>query len=258
MPQTMPHRPPRVDRVRLDALMIVRGLAESRSRAADAVKRGHVVVDGETASKASMMVLPEAAIEVSDPASAYVSRAALKLLAGLDAFAIDPAGKLCLDVGASTGGFTQVLLERGATHVVAVDVGQGQMHDTIRADGRVTAIDGLNARDMTLDDIGGEAPNLVVADVSFISLTLALPPALDMALPGAEAVLLVKPQFEAGREAVGRGGMLRDPGSAPAVAERLRDWLDGLAGWRSLGLVPSPIRGGDGNVEYVLGGRKDR
>ncbi|WP_102959919.1 TlyA family RNA methyltransferase [Mangrovicella endophytica] len=246
-------------RLRLDALIAERGLADSRSRARDAILRGHVSVDGAVVSRPSLTVPLDAEITIDDPAGGYVSRAALKLIAGLDAFGFDVSGKLCLDVGASTGGFTQVLLERGAARVVAIDVGHDQMHTAVRDDPRVHAVDGLNARDMTLADIGGEAPLLVVADISFISLTLALPPALSFAAAGAEAVLLVKPQFEAGREAIGRGGLLRGGADAAAViaAER-RQWLDSQPGWRSIGLIPSPILGGDGNAEFVLGGRKNR
>jgi 23S rRNA (cytidine1920-2'-O)/16S rRNA (cytidine1409-2'-O)-methyltransferase len=150
-----------------------------------------------------------------------------------------------------------VLLERGAAHVTAIDVGHGQMDAALRADPRVTCLEGVNARDLTLRRVGG-APDFVVCDVSFISLRLAMPPALSLAAPGARAVLLVKPQFEAGRERIGKGGLLRDPDDAPRIAEALSLWLDGLPGWRALGLVDSPITGGDGNREFLLAGVKDR
>lgn len=245
-------------RLRLDELLIERGLFASRSRARDAIERGTVRVDGEVAVKPGRTVAADAVLEIDDPARAYVSRAALKLIAGLDGFGFDPAGCTALDIGASTGGFTQVLLERGAAHVTAIDVGHGQMRGEIEADPRVASIEGLNARDLTAADLGGRVPNFIVSDVSFISLKLALPPALELAAPGARAVLLVKPQFEAGREAIGKGGLLKNPDDAERVACSLRDWLDGQPGWRALGLSPSPIEGGDGNREFLLAGVKDR
>ncbi|WP_279481571.1 TlyA family RNA methyltransferase [Aureimonas sp. SK2] len=243
-------------RVRLDQLVAERRLLDSRARARDAILRGRVRVEGVVVSKPGQTVDEGARIELDDPAAAFVSRAALKLLAGLDAFGISPEGLTALDIGASTGGFTQVLLERGAAHVVAVDVGHGQFHTSLADDARVTSLEGLNARDLAPAHLGGRPIGLVVSDVSFISLRLALPPALDLAEPGAKAVLLVKPQFEAGREAIGKGGLLRDPSRAPEIAAELSDWLDTQSGWRSLGLAPSPIAGGDGNVEFLLGGVK--
>jgi 23S rRNA (cytidine1920-2'-O)/16S rRNA (cytidine1409-2'-O)-methyltransferase len=245
-------------RQRLDEALVQRGLFASRSRARDAVERGTVTVDGAVTRKPGQPVSPGSIIAVDDPARAYVSRAALKLVAGLDHFGFDPAGCHALDIGASTGGFTQVLLERGAAHVTAVDVGHGQMAAPLAVDPRVISIEGLNARDLTLADLSGIAPDFVVSDVSFISLKLALPPALALAAPGARAVLLVKPQFEAGRAAIGKGGMLKDPYDASRIAGLLQDWLGDLPGWRSLGLLLSPIEGGDGNREFLLGGVKDR
>jgi 23S rRNA (cytidine1920-2'-O)/16S rRNA (cytidine1409-2'-O)-methyltransferase len=241
---------------RLDQLLVTLSLFDSRSRARDAIARGTVTVNGQIVTKPGQVVATNAPIEIDDPAKAYVSRAALKLIAALDHFGLDPADKTCLDVGASTGGFTEVLLERGAEHVTAVDVGHSQMHDRIADDPRVTNIEGLNARNMTEDDLDGEEIDFIVSDVSFISLKLALPPALDLAIPGAICVLLVKPQFEAGREAIGKGGLLRDPDSAPDVAAELERWLTEDMGWTSLGLIPSPIAGGDGNQEFLLAGRK--
>ncbi|MCA0023479.1 MULTISPECIES: TlyA family RNA methyltransferase [unclassified Mesorhizobium] len=249
---------PASTRQRLDDLLVARGLFSSRSRARDAVERGTVTVDGAIARKPGQAVQPECVIAVDDPAQGYVSRAALKLIAGLDHFGLDPAGCEALDIGASTGGFTQVLLERGATHVTAIDVGHGQMHADIGKDARVTVIEGLNARDLSTADLGGRSPDFIVSDVSFISLKLALPPALAIAKPGAAAMFLVKPQFEAGREAIGKGGLLKDPYHAARVAGLLQDWLDAVPGWRSLGLHLSPIEGGDGNREFLLGGVKDR
>jgi 23S rRNA (cytidine1920-2'-O)/16S rRNA (cytidine1409-2'-O)-methyltransferase len=245
-------------RQRLDEALVERGLFASRSRARDAVERGTVSIDGQLARKPGQPVRPDSVLAADDPAQAYVSRAALKLIAGLDHFCLDPAGRHALDVGASTGGFTQVLLERGAAHVTALDGGHGQLASSLGADPRVTSIEGLNARDLTADDLAGAAPDFIVSDVSFISLKLALPAVLDLAASGSPAVLLVKPQFEAGRAAIGKGGLLKNPAEAEKVAEGLAAWLDGLPGWRSLGLHPSPIEGGDGNREFLLGGVKDR
>lgn len=245
-------------RLRLDELLVRHGHFPSRSRARDAVLRGTVRIDGRVVSKPGHPADRHAHIVIDDPARAYVSRAALKLAAGLDHFAIDTHGMLALDVGASSGGFTQVLLERGATCVWAVDVGHGQLDASLAADPRVKNLERLNARDLTAEHLGARRPTLVVSDVSFISLRLALPPALDLAATGAACVLLVKPQFEAGRDAIGRGGLLRDPEVGRRVAEELRQWLDERPGWRSLGLHPSPIEGGDGNHEFLLGGIKDR
>lgn len=245
-------------RIRLDELLVARGLFATRSRARDAIERGTVQVDGVAVRKAGQAVLPNAAVRVDDPARGYVSRAALKLVAGLDHFGFDPAGAEALDIGASTGGFTQVLLERGARHVTALDVGHGQLHRSLAMDARVTSIEGLNARDLTGEDLGATLPDFIVSDVSFISLKLALPAALDLAAPGARAVLLVKPQFEAGRDAIGKGGLLKDPGQGEKVAADLDTWLDGQPGWRALGIVASPIEGGDGNREFLLGGVKNR
>lgn len=249
---------PQTSRLRLDELLVRRGLFATRSRARDAVERGTVSVAGAIVTKPGAGVPEGAVISVEDPAQHFVSRAALKLVGGLDHFGLDPQGRDALDVGASTGGFTQVLLQRGARHVTAIDVGHGQMDPELRRDPRVSCVEGLNARDLEASHLGGVTPDVVVCDVSFISLTLALPPALRLAAVGAFGVFLVKPQFEAGRDAIGKGGLLRDPGQGPAIAERLRVWLEGMPGWRAVGLCPSPIEGGDGNHEFLLAGAKDR
>lgn len=242
------------ERLRLDLLLVERGAFASRSRARDAILRGTVTVDGALLDKPGALVPPDATIEIADAAQGYVSRAALKLIAALDHFGFDPAGRNALDIGASTGGFTQVLLERGAAHVHSVDVGHDQLDARVAADPRVTNLEGLNARDLTARHLGGAAIGAVVSDVSFISLRLALPPALSLAAPGAFAALLVKPQFEAGRAAIGKGGLLRDPSKGGGIAAGLAAWLDAIPGWRSLGTIPSPIAGGDGNEEFLLGG----
>jgi 23S rRNA (cytidine1920-2'-O)/16S rRNA (cytidine1409-2'-O)-methyltransferase len=241
---------------RLDQLVLSRGLVASRSRARDAIQRGTVKVDGKVVTKPSLTFADDVELSIDDPAQDYVSRAALKLVAALDHFGLDPAGRDCLDVGASAGGFTEVLLQRGATHVTSIDVGHGQIHPRVAGDERVTSIEGLNARYLTADDIGNRAIDFIVSDVSFISLKLALVPALELAEAGALCVLLVKPQFEAGREAVSKAGLLKLPETAPDVAAELERWLVEEMGWETLGLIPSPIAGGDGNHEFLLAGRK--
>ncbi|MDF1601208.1 TlyA family RNA methyltransferase [Mesorhizobium sp. YIM 152430] len=246
------------ERTRLDELLVARGHFASRSRARDAILRGTVCVAGAVVTKPGLGVSSDAEITVDDPAQDYVSRAALKLVHALDAFGIDPDGTTALDIGASTGGFTQVLLDRGAAHVFAIDVGHDQLDAALAGDPRVTSIERLNARDLAAEHLNGIAPDFLVSDVSFISLKLALPPALALAAPGARGVFLVKPQFEAGRDAIRKGGLLRDPAQAEIVAEDLRNWLDAMPGWRVTGLVPSPIEGGDGNREFLLAGVKDR
>lgn len=249
---------PGAEKMRLDELLVQRGYFASRSRARDAIARGAVKVDGRIIAKPGQGTGSQATIEINDPAQAYVSRAALKLIAGLDAFSLNPADATALDIGASTGGFTQVLLERGAKHVIAVDVGHGQLDGSLEQDPRVTSLEKQNARELSSEHLSGQTIDFVVSDVSFISLKLALPPALMLAKPGAHCVLLVKPQFEAGREAIGKGGLLKDAGMGARIADELSHWLDEQDGWRALGIVPSPIDGGDGNSEFLLAGVKDR
>ena len=241
---------------RLDQHLVTLGHFESRARARDAVLRGVVSVDGEPAGKPARKIQPGQCVTVADPAARYVSRAALKLKAGLSHFALPVKGRNALDLGASTGGFTQVLLEEGALRVLAIDVGHDQLHQVLDADPRVVRRDGVNARALTLADLDGEHPGIVVSDMSFISLRLALPPALELAAPGAGGLFLVKPQFEAGRSAIGKGGIV-DGETGERVAREVADWLDGRAGWHVLGLEPSPITGGDGNREWLLGARRD-
>ncbi len=228
-------------RMRLDEALVARGLAPSRARARDMVKRGTVAVDGEVETKPARPVHDDTIVTAADPAARYVSRAALKLIAGLDAFGFDPTGRAALDLGASTGGFAQVLLERGAAHVVAVDVGHNVMDKTLAADPRVTLLESVNARDLTRAQIGAHRIGAVTADLSFISLKLALPSALALAEPCAWGLFLVKPQFEVGRGALGKGGVVRDLETARAAAEDIAHWLEAL---RLDGSVTSPRRGG--------------
>ncbi|MGX5665368.1 TlyA family RNA methyltransferase [Rhizobium daejeonense] len=241
---------------RLDQLLVALDLFASRSRARDAIQRGTVKIDGKVVTKPSLVFSADHEFSIDDPAQDYVSRAALKLVAGLDHFKLDPEGRECLDVGASTGGFTEVLLKRGAGHVTSIDVGHGQFHPRLASDERVTNIEGLNARYLEPEDIDDRPIDFIVSDVSFISLKLALAPALDLAEPGSHCLLLVKPQFEAGRDAISKAGLLKEPETAPLVAAELERWLVEDMGWESLGLIPSPIAGGDGNEEFLLAGRK--
>ena len=238
--------------MRLDQRLVELGLAPSRARARALIEAGAVTVDGTVAAKPAQAVDAEARVEVTGEALPWVGRGALKLLHALDAFGLAPSG-LALDVGASTGGFTQVLLARGAARVYALDVGHGQLHPTLAADPRVTSLEGVNAREIP----AGLVPPVdwVTADVSFISLEKALPGALALAKPGAVLVALIKPQFEAGREAVGRGGIVRDGRVHAAVCARICDWL-GAQGWQVTGVIPSPIEGGDGNREFLVAARK--
>jgi 23S rRNA (cytidine1920-2'-O)/16S rRNA (cytidine1409-2'-O)-methyltransferase len=242
-------------RGRLDVALVERGLSPTRARARDAILRGGVLVDGVPATRPALSVPADAAIAVNDPAGQYVSRGALKLIAALDAFEFSPAGRVALDIGASTGGFTQVLLARGATRVHAIDVGHGQLDPGLASDPRVRSREGLNARSLTADDLG-ERVEAVVADVSFISLRLVLPPALALAAEGAWGVFLVKPQFEVGRSNVGKGGIVRDQALADSAAADLAAWLERDVGWRLVALIPSPIAGGDGNREFLVGARR--
>jgi 23S rRNA (cytidine1920-2'-O)/16S rRNA (cytidine1409-2'-O)-methyltransferase len=239
--------------MRLDQALVARGLAPSRARAQALVAAGAVTVDGATAAKSSQTVPEGAALTVTVDPCPWVGRAALKLLHALDAFGLDPTGAVALDVGASTGGFTEVLLARGAGRVIALDVGRGQLHPRLAADPRVVNLEGVNARDLPV----GAIPPLdwIVADVSFISLTLALPAPLALAKPGARLVALVKPQFEAGRAAVGKGGLVRDPAAHDAACARVRDFLT-VAGWIVTHEGDSPIAGGDGNREFLIAARK--
>jgi 23S rRNA (cytidine1920-2'-O)/16S rRNA (cytidine1409-2'-O)-methyltransferase len=236
-------------RVRLDLALEQRGLTQSRARARDAIVRGTVAVNGVTATKPGQMVRDEDRLELNDPASRYVSRAALKLIAGLDTGRIDPTGKVCLDVGASTGGFTQVLVERGAARVYAVDVGHGQLHPQVQARHNVESLEGLNARDLT-DRFIAEPIDLVVCDVSFVSVTKVLSAPLALCRSGADAVILIKPQFEVGKGNVGKGGIVTDEAAISLARDRVVDFM-AAAGWTHLQSLPSPITGGDGNKEIV-------
>lgn len=240
------------ERQRADVYLVAQGNFESRARAQAAIRAGLVRVDGRPLARPSDTVAPGAAVEAASE-HPFASRGGLKLAAALDAFGIDPAGSVCLDVGASTGGFTDVLLTRGASHVHAVDVGRDQLHPRLRADPRVTSREGTDIRHLAPRSLD-PPPQLASVDVSFISLRLVLPALFPLLAPGAVLVALIKPQFEAGRERVGRGGIVRDPVVHAEVCAQVRGLLEGQ-GASILGLVPSPIEGGDGNVEFLVGAR---
>jgi len=239
-------------RKRADIVLVERGIFESRAQAQSAIKAGLVSVDGMPLRKTSGTIAPDARIMAEKP-HPYVSRGGLKLAAALDAFGIDPAGLVACDLGASTGGFTDVLLQHGAAKVHAVDVGHGQLHPRIVTDARVVAMEGRDARSLDRDAIA-EPVDLLVADVSFISLRLVIPPVIPLLAPDARAVLLIKPQFEAGRDKLGKGGIIRDEQVQHDVCDVISTMLT-QAGFSIIGLIESPIRGGDGNREFLIGGR---
>lgn len=238
---------------RLDAELAARGLARSRSHAAQLIAEGLVSVDGRGVVKPSVQVADDAVIEVAGT-DHYVSRAAHKLLAGLDAFDIDVAGRVAVDLGASTGGFTQVLRERGAQPVMALDVGHGQLSTVVAADAGVVSVEGYNVRFMTAESLASatgvaERPSVVTGDLSFISLHHVLPAVVDTAAPAADVVLLIKPQFEVGRTAV-KGGLVTDPALRSDAVHGVL-WAAWDAGLRTAGVIASPLVGTHGNQEYV-------
>lgn len=237
------------NRPRLDVALVDRGLAESRHKAQALIMAGSVRVDGRIAAKPAFPVTPEARIEVSEPAR-FVSRGGEKLEHALRFFGLDVTGMFCLDVGASTGGFTDCLLQRGAARVVAVDVGRGQLHARLRADSRVLLREGLNARFLAPSDLP-EPPGFACVDVSFISLAKIMPAVAAVLRPGAAIVTLVKPQFEAGRDQVSRGGVVRDPAVRAEVLARVRRMGEHGAGLVWVGVVESPLTGPAGNVEFL-------
>ncbi|MGH6824269.1 TlyA family RNA methyltransferase [Methyloceanibacter sp.] len=239
-------------KMRLDRILVDRGLAVTRSRAADLIRLGAVSVDGQPALKPGALIEPGARLIVDGQASPFVSRGGLKLAAALDAFGLNPKGLVALDIGASTGGFTEVLLQRGATCVYAVDVGRDQLHAKLRDDPRVVALEATDARALGTEVIEGPV-GAIVADVSFISLTKALPAALNLAAPGAWLVALVKPQFEVGRKAVGKGGIVRDAQARARAVAEVRAFIDSAPGWKVFAEMPSPIPGGSGNEEVLIG-----
>ncbi len=239
--------------MRLDQYLVEQGLFESRARAQAAIKAGLVRVNGAVAAKPSQTVSADADVAVEGDVHPYVSRGGLKLEAALKAMEIDSAGKVCLDLGASTGGFTDVLLRAGAAKVYAVDVGTGQLHAKIANDPRVVNLEQTHAKDLSLSLIP-DPIEVIVCDVSFISLKKALPPALALAAPRARLAALIKPQFEVGPAGIGKGGLVKEDLAEPA-AKDIVQWIEG-EGWNMIGLTGSPILGGAGNKEFLLGAQK--
>lgn len=240
-------------RRRADRLLVERGLFESRAKAQAAIEAGLVRANDVAVRKASEAIPADAELQAS-AAYPYVSRAGMKLAAALDRFGIDPRGRICLDIGASTGGFTQVLLEGGAKWITAVDVGHDQLHASLRQRPEIISLEATDIRALSPAQLG-ETPDLIVIDVSFISLKLVLPAATALAAVPAQLVALIKPQFEAGRMALKRG-IVRDTAVQAAVCDDISGAVTTL-GWRVLGVMPSPITGGDGNAEFLIGATHD-
>jgi 23S rRNA (cytidine1920-2'-O)/16S rRNA (cytidine1409-2'-O)-methyltransferase len=236
-------------RMRADRLLVERGLFESRAKAQSAIEAGLVSADDVVVRKASDAIASDARL-VATPAHPYVSRGGIKLAAALEHFGFDPNGRVCLDVGASTGGFTQVLQLRGARRVTAVDVGREQLHRSLRGLPEIVSLEGIDIRKLKPEQLG-EPADLVTIDVSFISLKLILPAVTALAAPKAQLVALIKPQFEAGRQRVSKG-VVRDPVVHEAVCAEIEAFVRSV-GWHVLGVIPSPITGGDGNREFLLG-----
>lgn len=240
---------------RADQLLVERGLVESRARAQALILAGKVFTGERRVEKAGQPLAPDAPLEVRGHEHPWVSRGGLKLVHGLEAFALSPEGLVCLDVGASTGGFTDVLLAHGAARVHAVDVGHGQLAWKLRSDPRVVVYEKTNARRLSAAIIP-EPIGALVCDASFIGLQTVLPAGLALCAPGAWAVALIKPQFEAGPGQVGRKGVVRDPAVHEEVCTRIRGWWAGLPGWEVLGIAESPITGPEGNREFLIGARR--
>lgn len=236
-------------RKRADLVLVERGLFESRAKARAAIEAGRVKAGGETVRRPSDLIEPEGEI-TAEAAFPWVGRAALKLAHAFDLWPVAVAGRRVLDIGASTGGFTEVCLDRGAAHVVAVDVGRGQLHPRLAVDSRVTNLEAQDARELTLDRIG-TAPDLLVCDASFISLAKVLPRALHLAEAGADLIVLIKPQFEVGREGVGKGGLVKDQALREQALKAGCAFLES-EGWEVRATTESPITGGDGNLEYLV------
>lgn len=240
---------------RLDQLLHDRGLAESRTKAQALILAGTVYSGEQRLEKAGMLINGDIALEVRSSAVPYVSRGGLKLAHGLDHFGFDPKGKIAIDVGASTGGFTDVLLQQGAARVFAVDVGHGQLDWRLRNDPAVVVLEKTNARYLTSAEIS-EAVDLIVCDASFISLRLVLPAALALAKLDASLIALIKPQFEVGKGEVGKGGVVRDPEQHQQVCDDISFWLEQEQGWNVQGVTPSPIKGPKGNLEFLIGANR--
>jgi 23S rRNA (cytidine1920-2'-O)/16S rRNA (cytidine1409-2'-O)-methyltransferase len=241
-------------KVRADVALVEQGLVDSRARAQALILAGQVLEGTRRVDKPGQLVGGEP-LTLRGQDHPWVSRGGLKLVKGLDHFAIDPAGLVCLDVGASTGGFTDVLLSRGAARVYAVDVGHGQLAWKLRSDSRVVVLERTNARYLSAEQVP-EPVDLVVCDASFIGLATVLPAALALVRPGGRLVALIKPQFEVGKGRVGKGGVVRDPALHQEVCDTVSSWLASLPGWQVLGLEESPILGPEGNKEFLIAGQR--
>jgi 23S rRNA (cytidine1920-2'-O)/16S rRNA (cytidine1409-2'-O)-methyltransferase len=242
---------------RADLMLVATGLVESRAKAQALIMAGLVYAGTARVQKPGDLLPEGAALSVKGQDHPWVSRGGVKLAHGLAHFGFDPSGRICLDIGASTGGFTDVLLTQGAAHVYAVDVGHGQLAWKLRSDPRVAVLEKTNARHLTPEIIPAEIGALV-CDASFIGLQTVLPAAQSLCLPGAFAVALIKPQFEAGPGQVGKGGVVRDAQVHAAVCAKISDWWSALPGWRVLGITPSPITGPEGNIEFLIGALKEK
>ncbi|MCP1213270.1 TlyA family RNA methyltransferase [Acetobacter okinawensis] len=242
-------------RRRADQLLVDRGLVESRTKAQAMIMAGLVFSGTKRVAKAGDQLAEDAVLELRGQDHPWVSRGGCKLAHALEHFGLSPNGRQCLDVGASTGGFTDVLLTHGAEHVYAVDVGHGQLAWKLRSDARVSVLEKCNARylDKTLIPV---APEVIVCDASFIGLRTVLPAALGLAADNAWAVALIKPQFEAGREQIGAKGVVRDPAVHDAVCATIQEWWSNLPGWQVLGIEPSPITGPEGNREFLIAAQR--
>ena len=239
---------------RIDQLLVSRGLAESRARAQALIMAGLVFVETRKADKSGQQVAEDAEITVKGRDHPWVSRGGLKLSAAIEHFGLDPAGAVAMDIGSSTGGFTDVLLQNGAAHVFAVDSGTNQLAWKLRQDPRVTVLEQTSARVLTPEQIDRPC-DWVVCDASFISLAKVLERPLELAAPDCRLVALIKPQFEVGREEVGKGGVVRDPALHARVCDEVRGWLES-SGWTVDGIVESPITGPEGNVEFLISARR--
>lgn len=242
-------------KLRLDQMLVERGLADSRAKAQAAIMAGLVFSGEKRLDKPGVTLAADTPIELRGKPHPWVSRGGVKLAHAIEHFSLKSEGRTAIDVGASTGGFTDVLLHHGATKVFAVDVGEGQLDWKLRTDERVVVLEKTNARHLTAEIIPG-AIDCVVCDASFIGLQIVLPAALSMARPGAWAVALIKPQFEVGRDRVGKGGVVRDPALHDEVCATINNWWAGLPGWRVLGIEPSPITGPEGNREFLIAAEK--
>ncbi|MGH6660752.1 MAG: TlyA family RNA methyltransferase [Rhodospirillales bacterium] len=243
-------------KARVDQLLVARGLAVSRAKAQALVMAGQVYSETKRLDKPGKQVDPEIPLEVRGRDHPWASRGGVKLAHGLKHFAIRAKDRVCLDIGASTGGFTDVLLSEGAAKVYAVDVGRGQLAWKLQKDPRVVVLDETNARHLTRDQVP-DGIDLITCDASFIGLATVLPAALALAASGAELVALIKPQFEVGKGRVGKGGIVRDPALHREVCERIQSWLEADMGWSVLGVTESPVAGADGNKEFLIAARRN-